>query len=346
MDDYYSQAVHGPYSTFNLGKFILESGDCIRDAKLAYSTFGTLNAEKDNAILFPSWYSGTSKIIEQAYVGEHRALDPGKYFIIIPNQLGNGLSSAPSNTPGPLNGGAFPTISIADDVRAQFRLVTEQFGISKLALVLGGSMGAQQTYEWIVRYPDAVRRAAPIAGTAKCTANNKLMVETFAEAIQSDPGWEDGWYDKGSDVHRGLRRHARLFAASGFSPKLFAAEKWRDLGFTSVNDFVTNFVEAHFLPQDPNNLLTMLTKWKNGDVTKGTNQCLKTTLSKASARVSVIAIDEDLFFPIADVMAEQSMLPNSNLRRVSSNWGHLALFGVDPQYNVAVDAHLKELLAN
>jgi len=344
-NEYYSQDVHGPYSVFNLGNFILESGDCIRDAKLAYSTFGSLSPEKDNAILFPTWYSGTSKIIEQAYIGNNRALDPSKYFIIIPNQLGNGLSSSPSNTAPPLNAGAFPAISIADDVRAQFKLVAERFEIPKLELVLGGSMGAQQTYEWIVRYPDAVRRAAPIAGFAKCSANNRLMVEAFEEAIKSDCHWDDGWYEKSSAVHRGLRRHARLFAVSGFSPELYAQEKWRDLGFTSVSDFVTSFVEGHFLPQDPNNLLLMLAKWKNSDVSRRTNRCLKTALSGISARVSVIAIDQDLFFPIADIAAEQQLIPGSQLRRISSSWGHLALFGVDPHYNDAVDAHLKELLS-
>lgn len=344
-DIYYSESIHGPYSVFNLGNFILESGNCIRDARLAYATFGTLSPSKDNAILFPTWYSGTSKIIEQAYIGKGRALDPDRYFIIVPNQLGNGISSSPHNTPPPLNAGAFPTVSISDDVRAQFRLITEQFGISKLLLVLGGSMGAQQTYEWAARYPSAVRCAAPIAGTAKCTSYNKLLVETFEDAITSDTHWEDGWYERRSNVHRGLRRHARLFAASGFSSKLFSSEKWRDLGFSSVDDFVTNFVEAHFLPQDPNNLLLMLNKWKNGDIRSTTNSCLKTALSKITARVSVIAIEEDQFFPLADIAAEQRNIPNSEMKLVSSAWGHLALFGVDPSYNAAIDVHLQALLA-
>lgn len=342
---YYSEDIHGPYSIFNFGDFDLESGYRLRDSKLAYTTFGELSPAKDNAILFPTWYSGTSKIIGQAYIGNQRALDPDKYFIIVPNQIGNGLSSSPQNAPSPINGAAFPAVSIGDDVRAQFRLITEHFGISKLELVLGGSMGAQQTYEWATRYPDVVKRAAPIAGTARCTSYNKLLVQTFKEAITSDPNWDEGWYSKNTDVHRGLRRHARLFAASGFSPKLFANEGWRGLGFTSVDDFVTNFVEAHFLPQDPNNLLLMLNKWQKGDVTRMTDGCLQTALSKITARVAVIAIEEDLFFPLPDIAAEQRLIPNSELRLVSSDWGHLALFGVDGGYNAAIDAHLKALLS-
>ena len=86
---YYSQAFHGPFETFDLGHIDLESGYRLRGAKIAYRTIGSLSAAKDNAILFPTWYSGTSGIIEQAYVGSGRALDPGKYFIIIANQIGN-----------------------------------------------------------------------------------------------------------------------------------------------------------------------------------------------------------------------------------------------------------------
>ncbi|MBA2126962.1 hypothetical protein DLM45_12130 [Hyphomicrobium methylovorum] len=343
---YYSQNIHGPYSLYDLGNFDLDSGLRLRNAQLAYATFGTLSPLKDNAILFPTWYSGTSKIIEQAYIGPGRALDPSKYFIIIPNQLGNGLSTSPQNTPSPMNAGAFPAVSIADDVRAQHKLVTEHFGISKLELVLGGSMGAQQTYEWAVAYPDVVKRAAPIAGTAKCSSHNKLLVQTFKEAITSDPAWRGGMYSDSSAVHRGLKRHAHLFAASGFTAKLFTMEGWRGLGFTSANDFVTNFVEAHFLPQDANNLLLMLNKWQNGDVTLNGRGSLEAALAKITAKVAVIAIEEDLFFSLADIRAEQRLIPNSELKLVSSDWGHLALFGVDAGYNATIDSYLNALLAS
>jgi homoserine O-acetyltransferase len=164
---YYSQEVHGPYELYDVGNLELEEGGTIRGCQLAYATFGTLNAAKDNAILIPTWYSGTNKLLEQVYLGKGRALDPDKYFILIVNQIGNGLSTSPHSTPAPGGMGNFPHVRIGDDVRAQHQLVTEKFGLTSLALVVGGSMGAQQTYEWAVRYPDMVKRAAPIAGTAK-----------------------------------------------------------------------------------------------------------------------------------------------------------------------------------
>ena len=114
-NSYYSQDVHGPYELHDIGNLELEEGGTIRDCKLAYATFGNLNAAKDNAILIPTWYSGTSKIMEQVFIGQGRALDPDKYFIIVVNQIGGGLSTSPHNTPARRNG-EFPHVRIGDDV--------------------------------------------------------------------------------------------------------------------------------------------------------------------------------------------------------------------------------------
>jgi len=346
LADCYAQDIHGPFETHDFGDFDLEDGGKIRALKLAYATFGTLSPRKDNAILFPTWYSGTSKSIELAYVGPGRALDPEKYFIVLVNQIGNGLSSSPHNTPIPFNGPRFPYVRIGDDVRAQHRLVTEKFGIEKLELVLGASMGAQQTCEWAVRFPAAVQRAAPIAGLSKVTPHNRLLVETFIEAISSDPAFDGGCYADPQAVQRGLRRHARLFAATGFTPSLFNTAGWKKLGFSSADDFVIGFVENHFLGQDPGNLIFQLSKWKAGDVGRNTAGDLKAALARITAKTCVIAIEEDGFFSLKDIAFEQAFIPNSTLQRVSSQWGHLALFGIDPLYNERVDTLLKKLLAS
>ncbi|ACB94941.1 alpha/beta fold hydrolase [Beijerinckia indica] len=342
---YYNQESHGPYQTLDLGPFVLDNGDTIRNLALAYATFGSLSPAKDNAILFPTWYSGTSKILEQAYIGPGRALDPERYFIILVNQIGNGLSSAPHNQPSPFNAARFPRVSISDDVRAQYRLVTEHFGIERLQLVLGGSMGAQQTYEWAVRYPEQVLRAAPIAGTARASVHNRLVVEGLIAAIASDPAFDNGWYAEPGLVHRGLRRHAQLFATKVFSSRLFEQEGWRALGFSSVDDFLSGFVEQHFLQQDPNNLILLARKWQDSDVSRNTSGDLKKALSHITATTFVVAVDEDDLFPLADIVAEQTLVPQSHLKRLSSPWGHLAIFGLDQAYRDNIDSVLKELLA-
>jgi len=122
-NDFYTAPTQGDFQLYELGDLVLETGETLRDAKLAYRTIGTLNADKSNAILVTTWFSGTGKIMEDVYVGEDHALDPSKYFIIIVDQLGSGVSSSPQNNPAPQTMGKFPKLSIGDDVSAQHRLL-------------------------------------------------------------------------------------------------------------------------------------------------------------------------------------------------------------------------------
>ena len=238
----------------------------------------------------------------------------------------------------------FPHVRIGDDVRAQEQLLREQFGIEQLELVVGGSMGAQQTYEWAVRFPDKVKRAAPIAGTAKNTPHDFIYTETLIEAITSDPAFRGGWYEASSDVHAGLARHARIWSVMGFSTEFWKQEQWRALGFASADDFQVGFVDAYFYPMDPNDLLTMAWKWQRGDVSRHTGGDLAAALGQAKARTFVMPIDEDMFFPVRDCAAEQELIPNSELRVVESVAGHLGLFAFEPGYMEQIDRHLGELL--
>jgi homoserine O-acetyltransferase len=343
---YYSQEVHGPYELHDIGNLNLEEGGTIRGCKLAYATSGTLNAAKDNAILVPTWYSGTSKIMEQVYTGKGRALDPDKYFIIIVNQIGSGLSTSPHNTPAPAGMGNFPRVRISDDVRAQHKFITEKFNLKSLALVVGGSMGAQQTYEWAVRYPDMVKRAAPIAGTARNTEHDFLFTETLMDAITSDPGFNRGFYTASSDVRQGLLRHAKMWAVMGWSTEFFKQNRHRALGFSSMDDFITNFMYGYFSVMDPNDLLCMAWKWQRGDVSRMTGGNLKEALGRIKAKTYVMPVDDDMFFPPRDCEVEQKMIADSEFWPLKSIDGHLSLFGTDPNFVSQVDKHLNELLAS
>jgi homoserine O-acetyltransferase/O-succinyltransferase len=342
---YYGQEGHGPYELIDIGDLDLEEGGTLRGCKLAVATHGQLNAAKDNAILVPTWYSGTSKIMEQVYIGPGRALDPNKYFIVVVNQIGNGLSSSPHNTAGDQAGPTFPKVRIGDDVRAQHKLLTERFGIKTLALVVGGSMGAQQTYEWAVRYPDMVQRAAPIAGTAKNTEHDFQFTETLVEAITTDPGFAGGNYKASADVAAGLKRHAKLWTVMGWSTEFFRAGRHKALGFESVQAMVDNFMTGYFAPMDPNDLLAMAWKWQRGDVSRHTGGDLAAALKRIRAKTFVMPISHDMFFPPADCKVEQELIPGSEFRPLASIDGHLALFGVDPQCLAQIDTHLSALLA-
>ena len=134
---YYTPEVHGHYDLFNVGDLALEEGGTIPDLHLAYCTHGELNAAKDNAILVTTWYSGTQEIWNRVYIGPEHALNPEKYFIVVINQIGNGLSTSPHNAPDAISMSKFPHVRIGDDVVAQERLLREKFGIEQLQLVTG-----------------------------------------------------------------------------------------------------------------------------------------------------------------------------------------------------------------
>ena len=344
-NSFYTSEVHGPYEMITIGDLVLEEGQTLRGCQLAVATFGTLNQAKDNAILIPTWYSGTHQIFAQTYIGPDHALDPTRYFIIVVNQIGNGLSTSPHTIDGPFAMARFPKVRIGDDVVAQERLLREHFGIEQLELVVGGSMGAQQTYEWAVRFPHKVKRASPIAGTAKNTPHDFLFTQTLNEAITSDPGFRDGWYSAASDVREGLARHARIWSVMGYSTEFWKREQWKTLGFHSVEDFQIGFMEAYFGVMDPNDLLCMAWKWQRGDVSRHTNGDLAAALGRITAKTFVMPISEDMFFPVRDCAHEQQLVQGSELRVIESVCGHLGLFGLEPSYMEQVDRHLRELLA-
>lgn len=339
---YYGQDGHGPYELVDIGTLELEDGGAIANCELAVAMHGRISAAKDNVILIPTWYSGTSKIMEQVYIGPGRALDPDKYFIVVVNQIGNGLSSSPHRSADPT---AFPKVRIADDVRAQHRLLTQMLGVKTIELVVGGSMGAQQTYEWAVRFPDMVKRAAPIAGTARNTEHDFLFTETLCEAITTDPAFDGGRYKSSGLVAAGLKRHAKMWTVMGWSTEFFQRNRHRELGFDDMQAFVDNFMCVYFGPMDPNNLLAMAWKWQRGDVSRSTDGDLAAALGRIKAKTHVMPISHDMFFPPADCERECRLIPGAEFRPIDSVDGHLALFGTDSGAMRQIDTHLAELLA-
>jgi homoserine O-acetyltransferase/O-succinyltransferase len=350
---FYTPEVQGAYELHSLGEFRLEEGGVIPDLQLAVATYGTLNDAKDNAVLIPTWFSGTHQTWELVYIGPGRALDPEKYFIVVVNQIGNGLSTSPHNADGPNSTIAmsqFPKVHISDDVRAQEQLLREVFGIERLHAVVGASMGAQQAWEWAVRFPEKVLRAAPIAGTARNTPHDFLFTQTLLDAITDDPGWNGGEYTSNADVARGLARHADLWAVMGLSTEFWKTEFWRDVQLPDVTwddetEFKDRFIRAVFSAMDPNSLLVQGWKWQRCDVTCNTEGDLEAALGRITAKLFAMPIDEDMFFPVRDCRPEQEMIKGGELRVIEDPAGHLGLFGITPTYMTQIDHHLGELLA-
>ena len=342
-DGYYTADLHGPYEEFELGSFPLVSGYTVPEARIAYQTYGTLDEDRGNAILLPHMYSGTHGFMS-SYVGAGRPLDPAKYFLILPAQLGSGFGSSPSTTPPPYDRGAFPPVAIADDVRAQHRLVTEHLGIERLRLVSGWSMGGQQTYEWAVRHPHMVQRAMPLAACLRTPDHDRVFIDIHTELLRSDPAFRDGFYDDPAELALGLRRHATAFALMGATAQMYRDEVWRELGFASADDFVKGFVHGYFLPMDPNNLLCQAAKWRAADIAWASSS-MDEAVSAITAQMLVVAFKGDLFFPPEDIEADAARIAGAEFREVGTVWGHFTMFNLREQDTAAIDALYAEILA-
>lgn len=329
---------------FTLGDFRLQSGSILRHAKLGYKTHGQLNSAKSNVILYPTPFAAQHGDIEWL-IGQGRALDPDRYFIIVLDQLGNGLSSSPSNTQPPQDRMRFPTITVQDDIAAQHRLVTEEFGIRRVALVTGWSMGAQQAFQWAASHPDMVERIAPFCGTAKTTPHNVVFLEGVRAALTADAGWMAG--DYADQPARGMRALARVYAGWGFSQQFYKRELHRQMGFSSLEEFLTGFWEKRYLHRDANNLLSMLRTWQLNDVgaTPGFGGSVERALGAIKAKVTVMAGRTDLYFTPEDIEAEAARIPGSRFRVIPSLWGHMAGAGVNPADSRFIEDEIKALLA-
>jgi homoserine O-acetyltransferase/O-succinyltransferase len=332
------------YEIFELGDFELQMGATLRSAKLAYKTYGSLNADKSNVIVYPTWYSG-QHYDNEWLIGEGMALDPKKYFIIIPNMFGNGLSSSPSNTPQPYNQARFPKVTFYDNIRAQHRLVTEKFEIETIALVVGWSMGAGQTYQWAVSYPEMVERILPFCGSAKTSLHNIVFLEGVKAALQADAAWKGGWYNKPPTT--GLRAVGRVYAGWGLSQAYYREKVYLQQGYSSLEDFLVEFWEGFFLKKDANNLLAMLWTWQNGNIgnSPGFEGNFEKALNAIRAKAVVMPAEMDLYFPPEDNEYEVKLMPDAEFRVIKSVWGHFAGGGVNPVDTQFIDEALKELLS-
>ncbi len=333
---------------YHAGNIALQSGRTFPAMQISYKTYGTLNPDKSNVIVYPTSYSAQHFDTEWL-VRAGGALDPEKYFIIIPNLFGNGLSSSPSNTPWPLTGDRYPNVTYHDAVRVQQRLLAEVFGISKVRLVYGWSMGAMQAYHWAVAFPDLVERIAVVCGAARCAPHNAVFLESVRAALTADAAYQDGVFT--ARPVRGQRAMGRLYAGWAMSQEFYREEVWRTIGYTSLEDFLVRFWEANFSRRDPADLLAQLWTWQHGDISadgnlNGTNVSaanvegagadgaasnggqfnddLPRALASIRAKVLLMPGDHDLYFRVEDNRRELQYLKHATLKPIPSIWGHRA----------------------
>jgi len=329
---------------FEAGNVLLQSGMTCRDTRLAYQTYGSLNAARSNVILFMTPFGAHHTDIEWI-IRAGSALDPEQYFIVVPNLFGNGLSSSPSTAVMPNTGSRWPQFTIADNVQVQRRMLQATFGVERIAMACGWSMGGMQAYHWAAMFPSCVERLAVICGAAKTSPHNQVFLDGVRAALTADAHYQDGRFI--GFPERGLRAMGRVYASWAMSQTFYRDELWRQTGCSSVEDYVVTMWEGNFLRRDPDNLLAHIWTWQHGDISA--NPLYEGDLAKAlgaiTARSLIMPGATDLYFQVEDNRREVACMRNAELCVIPSDWGHRAGMPVhNPDDARFIDDALKALL--
>jgi homoserine O-acetyltransferase len=298
---------------FSLGDFSLKSGEIVKNAYIAYTTYGTNKG--NNVILYPTWYSGFISDNEWL-IGSDKALNPDKYFIIVVALMGNGESISPSNYSD-----RFPNITLYDNVMAQHRLI-DSLGIKTIKLVVGWSMGAQQAYQWGCLFPEMVENIMPIAGSAKTSPHNYVFLEGIKSCLLS-----------GKDRESSIKSFARVYAGWGLTQNFYKYSIWKELGYSSLENFIVEFWEAFFLKRDIENLKALIYTWQTGDISDNPkyNGDFNLALKSISANIYILSPENDLYFPKEDNMDEVKIIGKDSVQHIIilGNYGHFAGGGIN-----------------
>lgn len=341
LDASYEQATHRlpgyTDSNYTFESLPLQRGGSLSPVTIAYETWGTLNAARDNAILITHALTGNAHAhdIERPddqkaawwnpLIGPGRPLDTSRYFVICSNVLGGCYGSTGPSSINPRSGRPygmrFPVVTIRDMVRAQ-RLLIDALGVRRLALVAGGSIGGQQALEWAVTYSELVEKVAVVAATAALTAQAVAFSEVERQAIMNDPRWQNGDYAPGDGPDAGLSI-ARMLAMITYQ-----SEEAMELRFnrqlsrqtpahspTHAPDLGNRFdVENYLYYQgtalarrfDANSYLYISRAMDLYDVSEG-YPSLEVALRRIRAKALFVGIRSDFLFPAARVrsLAEQ-----------------------------------------
>jgi homoserine O-acetyltransferase/O-succinyltransferase len=328
-------------SLFAIKDLELQCGKVLPEAKIVYQTYGELNSDRSNVILYPTSYGAQHPDI-QWLVRADGILDPTKWFIVIPNMFGNGLSSSPSNCAQCGLAEQDFWFSHWDNVRAQEQLLREVFSIDRLALVYGWSMGAQQAYHWAALYPEKVERIAAICGTARTTDHNRIFLQSLRSALTSDRTWTGTNFD-GIPV-RGLHTFALIYASWAASPAFYQAKLYEQFGYKSLEDYLQRGWEDGYRKRDPHNLIAMIDTWLRSDLSD--NPIYKRDYAAAMANIRaktlVISSQSDLYFTPSDCEREASMIPQAEYQSIPSIWGHRA---GNPYQNLEDEAFIRQAIA-
>jgi len=357
----------------SIGPFEPERGGYLPDVKLAYETWGELDATGENAVLVTHALTGDSHCAggpSEAYrrggwwdamVGPGRAIDTERHFVVCSNALGGCSGSTGPATLDPETGRPygmrFPVVTIRDVVRAQRRLL-DDLGVRRLALVIGGSIGGQQALEWAIEFPDFVGKAVPIGATGALGPQAiGLHGEIGRRAIMNDPDWQDGdYYGTGRKPEKGLA----IARMAGMITYQSAIGQWERFGRAPATrpalfgEFGGRFeVESylHYQGQDlagrfdANSYLYLTRAMDLYDATAG-YESEEEAYRRIEAEVLFVGISTDWLFPPAEVRATAEAArragANAGYKEMESINGHDAFLKDWDELRAAVEPFVNE----
>jgi homoserine O-acetyltransferase len=351
----------------------LRGGATLPSFELAYETYGTLNAERSNAVLVchalnashhvAGFYSEEPNNVGwwDNLVGPGKPLDTNRFFVIGSNYLGSCFGSTGPASVNPATGkpwGAdFPVVTVEDWVHAQARLA-EHLGIERFAAVMGGSLGAMQALQWTLSYPDRVRHALVIAAAPRLSAQNIAFNEVARQAIMTDPDFHGGhYYEKGVVPARGLRiarmiGHITYLSNDAMMEKFGRLLRRGALGFDFNADFE---IESYLRYQgekfsnyfDANTYLRITKALDYFDPAADFGGDLAAALARASAAFLVVSFKSDWrFAPARSREIVRALLDNRRIvsyLEIDAPGGHDAFLLEDARYHAALRAYFSNI---
>lgn len=301
---------------FHLGDWPLSGGGLLPEARLSWKTHGTLSPMRDNVVLYPTSYGAQHPDLEWL-ISPQAVLDPSRWFIVIADMFGNGLSSSPSNTSD------WPDlVTPADNVHAQRRMLRDIWGIERLHAAYGWSMGAQQAYHWAALYPEEIERAIICCGSARTAAHNTVFLLSLMAALEAAPEYLGGGRFS-AEPRAAIRTFGRIYASWAMSQDFYRAGLHQTaLGAPDLETFLRIDWEERYARRHATDLYAQLQTWKASDIAQTGD--LAMALRRIKARILLMPGETDLYFRVADNAAELPYLKHAALRPIPSIWGHRA----------------------
>ena len=327
-----------------LGDLALESGAAILDYRQSYVTHGELDRDRANAILVCASLTGNHHRLD-FLIGPGMALDPGRWFIVATDPIGNGLSTSPSNS-ARQSRMRFPRFTIRDMVRAQHRLLTETLGLAGVHAVIGASMGGMQALQWAVSFPGFMRQVVAMTPMAKTAPWAVLVTETARACLMADPAWSGDGFDRAPE--RGWRAYHGLMSA--LVTRTPAALEETIASLDEAHRWFDEVVARSRAPGfDAHDYLYQSWAYEAHDVgtTPGFDGDTRAALASIEAKTLVLAPPLDLFNPAESARSAAEAIPGARFVEIPSRQGHQAATSLKPEdaafLNRAIAAFLDSL---